>query len=116
MPQDPPDDPTAPSRGPAEGPAFERWVAPFFRDPSLWPVLFVATASFVTLGAAALLLAFAERNLFALGAVLVLALVSVDVALRERRRGRFGLASGCLVGYWILAAASAIVVARSGWF
>lgn len=95
---------------------FERWLGPFFRDPSLWPVLAVAVAIFVTLGTAALLLATVDRNPFALGAVFVLGLVSFDVAWRERRGGRFGLASRCLLGYWILVAACAFAVARAGWF
>lgn len=99
-----------------EGSRFERWVGPFFRDPALWPVLVVATAIFVTLGVAALLLAMVDRNLFALGAVLVMALVSLDVAWRERRGGRFGLASRCLLGYWMLVVAGAVTVARAGWF
>jgi len=110
------EEPRETPRDGAEASRFERWIGPFFRDASLWPVLAVATAIFVTLGTAVVLLAAVDRNLFAVGALFVLGLVSFDVAWRDRRGGRFGLASRCLLGYWILVAACAFAVARTGWF
>ena len=94
----------------------ELWLAPFFRDSTLWPVLIVAAAIFVVLGAAGLLLAFVDRNPFALAAVLLLLWISVDALVRDRRRGRSRLLLGCVAGFWLLSIAAAAGARWAGWF
>ena len=89
---------------------------PFVRDSTLWPVTFAAVAIFVVLGASGLLLVFVERNLFAAIALLVAFWISVDVAIRERRRRGFGPASGIVAGFWSLSTIAAIAVRQLGWF
>jgi hypothetical protein len=82
----------------------ERWLAPYFRDSTLWPVLAVATAS-------------VDRNLYAAAALTALAWMSSDALLRERRaRGRVGLAGRSLAALWALGAAAALAVWRAGLF
>lgn len=92
------------------------WLAPFFEDPALWPLLFVVGGIFSVLGAAALLLATVERSPFAAAALLPAFWISVDVAFREWRRGGFGRASACIAVLWTLSAGAAVAVYRAGWF
>jgi hypothetical protein len=94
----------------------ERFLTPFFRDSSLWPVLCVAVMIFVVLGAAALLMAFVERNLFAVGAVLLLFWISVDASIRARRRGRSPRLVIGIAAYWLLATGAALAARFAGWF
>ena len=58
-------------RGRARAPAPTN-LKEYLREPMLWPVVLVAAAIFVTLGAAVLLAALAQRNLFALAALALL--------------------------------------------
>jgi hypothetical protein len=100
---------------PDEARGVELWLAPFFRDSTLWPVLTVAIAILVLFGAWALLLVFVDRNLFALGAVLAIFWMSVDVVVRSRRGGGSALLLGCVAGFWLLSTAAAVGAHRSGW-
>jgi hypothetical protein len=108
------DEPPSPANGEPRG--AELWLAPFFRDSTLWPVLGVAVAIFVVLGASALLLAFVERNPFALAAVLLLLGISVDAVVRDRRRGGSRLLLGSVAGFWLLSIAAATGAHWAGWF
>jgi hypothetical protein len=94
----------------------EQWLAPFFRDSSLWPVLAVAGAIFVVMGTSGLLLAFVERNGFAVAAVLLVFWMSVDAVIRNRRRHGSALVPGCIAALWGLSAAAACAVWAAGWF
>lgn len=94
----------------------ELWLAPFFRDSTLWPVLAVAIMIFVLFGAWGLLLAVFERNLFALGAMLLVFWMSVDVVIRNRRSGGAKLIVGCIVGFWVLSVVAATGAHRAGWY
>jgi hypothetical protein len=116
---DPPPDvtgsPDAPDGHVAEG--LERWIAPYFHDSTLWPVLAVAAAIGVTGLAALLLLAALDRNLYAQAALLAVAWMSADAVLRERRaRRRLGLAGRSILALWALAAAAALAAWRWGLF
>jgi hypothetical protein len=102
--------------GPAEPSGAERWLAPFFRDSTLWPVLVTVCAVFVVFGASALLLAFVERNPFALGAVMLLVWISVDAGIRSRRRGGSRMLIGAIAVFWLLSAAAALGAVWAGWF
>lgn len=90
-----------------EGGAGERWIAPFFRDSTLWPVATVAVASGVTLGAALQLLAFRDGNRIALAGLGILALASVELLVRAGRRRRLGLDGAAVLGWWLLSSAAA---------
>src|SRR5262245_50877111 len=106
--------PDAPERG-DEPHGVELWLAPFFRDPTLWPVLVTAAAIFTVLGASALLMAL-ERNLFAVAAVLVMLWISADAAIRSWRSGSSRLLLGSIAGFWLLSAAAAVAARWTGWF
>ena len=94
----------------------ERWLAPFFRASTLWPVLVTVFVVVVVFGASALLLAFVERNPFALGAVLILFWISIDAGIRSRRHGGSRLLVGSIAAFWLLSAAVALGAAWAGWF
>jgi hypothetical protein len=94
---------------------FERWIEPYFRDSTLWPVLAVATAIAVTLLAMVLVLAIADRNLAAMAALLALGWMSADATRRElRSRARLGVVGGSILVIWALGAAAAIAARRAG--
>lgn len=94
---------------------FERWIEPYFRDSSLWPVLVVAAAILVTLLATLLVLAVGDRNLAALAALLALVWMSVDATLRQlRAHRRLGWVGAAIVAVWLLGAAAAVAARRSG--
>ena len=96
---------------------FDRWIEPYFRDSTLWPVLIVAAAILATLVAAVLLLAVVDRHLYAMAALLVLAWMSGDALLRQvRAQRRVGLVGGCILGVWALGAAAAIAARLAGIF
>jgi hypothetical protein len=118
-PSDPPPDGARRSEAPdeLEPTGLERWIAPYFRDSTLWPVLAVAAAVGVTGLAGVLLLAAVDRNPFAAAAGLALAWMSVDASLRERRaRHRLGLAGRSLLALWALGIAAALAAWRGGLF
>jgi hypothetical protein len=95
----------------------ERWIEPYFRDSTLWPVLVVAVSILVTLVAAALLLAVVDRHLYAMAALLALAWMSGDAMLRQlRSRRRLGLVGGAVLGIWALGAAAALAARLGGLF
>ena len=96
---------------------FERWIEPYFRDSSLWPVLVVAAAILVTLVATILVLAVGDRNVAAMAALLALVSMSADATLREvRSRRRLGLVGGSILAVWVLSAAAGVAARRSGFF
>jgi hypothetical protein len=94
----------------------ERFVAPFFEEPTLWPVLIVLAAHAVLLGAVLLAFALRERNLFALGALALVAVASADVAIRLARARRFGRLGWSVVGLWIASAIGALLATRFDFF
>jgi hypothetical protein len=100
---------------PSEPRGAEHWLAPFFRDSTLWPVLVTVSAVLVVFGASALLLAFAERNPFALGAVLLVLWISIDAGIRSWRRGGSRLLVGAIATFWLLSAAAALGAVWAGW-
>ncbi len=94
---------------------FERWIEPYFRDSTLWPVLAVAVLILITLLAMVLVLAVADRNLAAIAALLALGWMSVDLTRRElRARRRLGLVGAAILVVWVLGIAAAIAARRSG--
>ena len=108
------DDPA--SREPDEPHGTDLWLAPFFRDSTLWPVLVTAAGAFTALGAWSLLVAFVEHNPFGVAAVLVLLWITVDAAIRYRRSpgSRYLIAS--IAAFWALSIGAAVGVLWLGWW
>jgi hypothetical protein len=106
-----------PGRRRPPGSRVDRWLEPYFRDPTLWPVLVAAAAALVTLAAALILLAVADRRLSAMAALALALGASAEFSVRERREsGRLGLAPRALAGLWLLAALVAFAANRLGIF
>jgi hypothetical protein len=88
----------------------------YVRDPTLWPVLLVGVAIFVTLLAAVLLAALRQRNLFAITALVAVAGMSADALVRDLRRGGARVVTIAVAGLWTLAIAAALAVVGLGWY
>ena len=103
--------------GSGHSPWAERWLLPFVRDSTLWPVLLVVIAHAAAFLAPALLLALRDRRIPAQAALLLLAAFTVDSVWRElRRRGRVGALNGVVLCTWLLSVVLAVVADRYGIF
>jgi hypothetical protein len=102
---DAPDSGSAPSR-------FERFVAPFYEEPMLWPVLFVLAAHAVLIGAVLIALGLRSRNYFALAGLAIAVVMTGDVLLQRLRAGSFGRLGWSIVSLWVLSAISAVLAIR----
>ncbi|HKA16509.1 MAG TPA: hypothetical protein VKH41_15910 [Myxococcota bacterium] len=109
------EDPAPPEPG-EDARGTDLWLAPFFRDSTLWPVLVTAAGAFTALGAWSLLVAFVEHNPFGVAAVLVLLWITVDAAIRYRRSPGSRFLLGSIAAFWILSICSAVGVRWLGWF
>lgn len=92
--------------------SFSEHLLEYLRDPSLWPVLIVALAIFVTLGATILLVALRSRNRFVLMGLVALLGITVDAVVREiRARGPGPTCAMALVLWGLSGIAAALAVA-----
>lgn len=112
----PPTEPPAEST--FDGPHWvDRWILPFVREPTLWPVLVVVIGHAIALAAPLLLLAVRDGSGGAAASLALLGLASLAIALLElRRRGRLGPLAGLLLTTWLLSAAAAWAADRFGIF
>jgi len=94
----------------------DRMVAPYFRDPALWPVTLVLVAHLV-LGIAIAALD-TWRSGFGYGAVALglLGVASLASWWRDARHRRFGPTSWTLLGCGVVGAACAIAADRYAWY
>jgi hypothetical protein len=93
----------------------DEWLREFLSNSALVPVALVAVGSFTALGAGVWIAALRGRNLAALAALLVLAAMSADFVLRNRRRsGRFGVTSRLVLTLWALSACAAAAAVALG--
>jgi hypothetical protein len=78
------------------------WLRPFITDSTLWPVLVVAVAAFVSMTVGLITLAWSNRSPLAAAALLGIVWISVDAGYRQRREGGSRLLVGLLVALWAL--------------
>lgn len=98
-------------------PFAERWIAPFVREPLLWPVGIVLIAHAVAFLAPVLLLALRDRRFGALGALTGIVVLSGAAARAELARlHRPGVVCGLLAATWACAVAAAVLAHRTGIF
>ena len=98
-------------------PFSERWIAPFFREPLLWPVAAVIIAHAVAFLAPVLLLGLRDRRISALGALTGVVVLSGSAVRAEwTRLSRPGVVCALLATIWTLAALAAVVAHRTGIF
>jgi hypothetical protein len=95
-------------------PLVDRCVAPFVRDPGLWPVTFVLLAHAVLGIAVALVEVSRSPRGFGLAALALVGAGSVACIARDAVRRRLGLASRALALSWALGALAAWGLARTG--
>lgn len=109
--------PTEPP-GPFDGPSWiDRWLLPFVREPTLWPVLLVVVLHVVAFVAPMLLLWLRDGRTGALAGLLpVVALSGAGAWLELRSRERAGALCGVIAATWLLSAGAAIVADRAGIF
>jgi hypothetical protein len=91
---------------------FDRFLSPLFDEPTLWPVLAVLALHAVLVGALLLVLAARDRNPFALGALALVAIATVDVLVRQARAGALGRLGWSVLVLWASSAAGAALAAR----
>lgn len=95
----------------------ERYVMPFVREPTLWPVLIVLLAHAAAFVAPAMIFAVRDEGRGSAVVLLVLALLSAAVVRFEvRRRGRPASLTAVLGVTWALSVALAVVADRAGLF
>jgi dienelactone hydrolase len=91
---------------------FERFLAPLYEEPTLWPVLFVLAAHAVLMGAVLLALGLRSHNFFAMAALAILLVMTADFAIRRVRARAFGRLGWSVVSLWVLSAISAVLATR----
>jgi predicted esterase YcpF (UPF0227 family) len=104
-----PDSGAAPSR-------FERFLAPLYEEPTLWPVLFVLAVHAVLIGAVLIALGLRAHNYFALAALALSLVMTGDFLFRRIRSGDFGRLGWSVVSLWLLSAISAVIATRYDFF
>jgi hypothetical protein len=114
-----PGDPPAPApepggpRAPEGASRLERWVLPYLREPTLWPVLLVVMGHAAAFLAPMMLLGLRDRRGPALAALLGAAgLTGAGVRAESRAVGRPGAFSVALAATWLLAAGAAVAAHR----
>jgi hypothetical protein len=109
--------PPSPADPEAQLPFAERWIAPFVREPLLWPVALVLIAHAVAFLAPVLLLGLRERRVGALGALAGIVVLSVAAVRAElARHHRPGVVCGLLAVIWVFAIATAVLAHWTGIF
>jgi pimeloyl-ACP methyl ester carboxylesterase len=109
-----PESRSADDSGPEDLPDVNELLDTLFTDRSLWPLLTVFGISLGALGAAALVLALGDRNVFAAGALLLLAGMTIDVCLRARRRPSYRVLAKAILLLWTSATVLALIAVYSG--
>ena len=87
-------------------PGADRWLGPFFEEPGLWPVLIAAVGSLSAFGAAAFVLAFADRNVLAMAAIAIAAGLTLFALGERHRAGRplLDRVMGLVASLWLTSA------------
>jgi hypothetical protein len=95
----------------------ERWVMPFVRDPTLWPILVVVIGHVVAFVAPAMLLAVRDGRIGSWAVLLGLAALTVELLRAEphppRRPGPLGVVT---LVTWLLSAGAAAAADHYGIF
>ena len=94
-----------------EGDAVDRWVMPYVRDSTLWPVLIVVMAHAAAFVAPVLLYSIRDRHLAAIAGLLGAVYLTIGVIRYDLRRSRRPAALSVIVA---LVWAASIVAAYYG--
>lgn len=95
-----------------EFPSLDELIGTFFSEASLLPIVVVVLGSGGAFGAALLVMTAVDRNPFAMGALVLLAGMTVDISLRARKEAGFRNLA-LLVG--LVWAASVLLALLAAW-
>ena len=93
---------------------FERWIAPYFRKPDLWPVMLVLIAHAVLGLGIALIEVQRGGGAFPWSIVLLCVGLGVAAIASDARAGRPRLATGICASVWLGAVVAAVGADRAG--
>jgi hypothetical protein len=92
----------------------DRAIAPYFREPALWPVAIVLIAHVILGIGVALLDALRSGMGYGLVALVLIGAGTAAALASDLRRRRLGIAAGALLACWVLGAAAAWAADRYG--
>lgn len=112
----PPSDPSGEDRdsSPEDLPSANEILGTLFQEASLWPLVTVLLGSTGAFGAALIVLATSDHNIFAAAALLLLSGMSVDVLVRARRRPETRNVAKLVALFWVTSIALALVAIMTG--
>jgi hypothetical protein len=96
-------DPEAPKR-------LEGWLRPLLEDSLLWPVLATFLLCAASVGAAAIIAALQQRNVFAMAALAIAATATVFGLEEGLRRRRLDTLRVLVLAIWLLSALGALAL------
>lgn len=94
----------------------DRAIAPYFREPALWPVAIVLIAHGILGIGVALLDAIRSGMGYGLVALVLVGAGTGYAVVSDLRRRRLGVASRALLACWVLGALAAWGADRYGWY
>jgi hypothetical protein len=113
-------DPGSPTESSSDAPAqsiADRWIAPFVREPLLWPVTAVILAHGVAFLAPVLLLALRDRRTAPIAALTgIVLLTGAAVRSELERKRKPGIVCALLATVWGFAVLAAYAAHRTGIF
>jgi hypothetical protein len=107
--------PAAPREDEPEGfPSANEIVGTLFETSTLWPLLIVFLGTGGAFGAAMLVLAFGDRNLFAAAALVLVLGMTIDVFVRARKDPGMRNLARLIAGFWLSALLLAGIAVYAG--
>ena len=101
-------------RGPEDLPAPDEIIGTLFQETSLWPLLIVVLGCLGSFGAAMIVLALIDRNLFAIAALVLIGGMTIDLGIRAWRGSTNRNIAKLLVLFWMTAAGLAGIAFATG--
>ncbi len=105
---------TPPAGADDEFPSLDELIGTFFSEASLLPIVVVVMGSGGAFGAALLVMTVVDRNPFAMGALVLLAGMTVDISLRARKEASMRNLALLIGLVWAASVALALLAAWTG--
>lgn len=95
-------------------PSANHMLGTLFEESTLWPLVIVLLGSGGAFGAAMMILAVNDRNIFAAAALFLIMGMTIDIVIRARRGDGPRNVAKLLGGFWVSSALLAAVAAYTG--